>query len=576
MKVSDYIINFFARKNITTAFCVTGGGCMHLTDSLRKSNIETFFCHHEQSCLMAAEGYTRLSNKLCLNVVTTGPGGANTLTGLMGMWLDSIPGIVISGQVNSTQLSEFTGCRQIGDQEFDIISVVKNMTKYAKLIKNKNEIHKVLEEAYHHVTTGRPGPVWIDIPIDIQNAQIEEFYLDSEKTVFECTEEEISQFKKLLESAKKPLVIVGSGVRLSDSYTDLENFLTKNNIPVVSGPHSGVDAVDNTYDYYAGRIGILGQLSSNEIVQNCDLIIGLGTRCPVKMTGYNFDAFAPKAKKIFVDIDVNEINKHKFNVDYKIVCDLKSFLNKVNNIDFSLNIENGQNFVKRKRSKQKFYQSKHKNIQGYVSFYYFIDQCPKYLESLPMITSNGTAHVVPQQMYRLSKGQRLFTNAGCASMGYGLPASIGACIANSKKPVVCFEGDGSIMMNLQELQTVITNNLPIKLFIINNDGYLSMKMTQDSFFNKQRFGCDSHTGIDIPSFKKLADTFGYKYFYINSNRSISKKMNEIMAYDGPCIVELFCHPGEKHEPKVEAKGYDENGKIIPGLLTDMKTTEDFS
>ena len=301
MKVADLVIEFFTKKDINTAFTISGGGCIHLIEALRKSKMNVVCPHHEQTALMASEGYFRMSNKLALNVVTTGPGGTNTLTGLLGLWLDSIPSIVISGQVPSNQLAEGTGCRQIGDQEFDIISIVKPMTKYAAIVKDKNNILEMLEEAYHQATSGRPGPVWLDIPLDIQGANVDKITLKTKKeysTVLSPTETEIQQLIQTIKQAKRPLVIVGNGIRLSDTYGELNKFLKTNKIPVVTGPHSGVDAVDNTLPNYCGRIGILGQLSSNKIVQEADLLIGLGTRLPVKMTGYNINEFSPNSKKV--------------------------------------------------------------------------------------------------------------------------------------------------------------------------------------------------------------------------------------------------------------------------------------
>ena len=576
IKVSDYIINFFENKNINTAFTVSGGGCIHLIDSLRKSKIKTYCVHHEQSALMASEGYTRETGNLSLNIVTTGPGGTNAITGLLGLWLDSIPGIIISGQVPMNQLSKGTGCRQIGDQEFDIIKTVESCTKYCLTITDASDLPKELEKAYQIATTGRPGPVWIDVPLDIQGSYIEdtthdnEFYVTNE----EIYKTEIIEFIQLISESKKPLIIVGNGIRLANSYNELNEWLINSNIPIVTGPHSGVDVVDNSYEYYAGRIGVLGQITSNQIVQEADLLIIIGSRCPVKMTGYNIKEFSPKSKKIIIDIDKNEIAKHKFSIDLKINKDIKSFLKIVNNIDLNLSISNWQRFILETRSKQIYYYPKHCNLQDYMSMYYFTYVLKNYVDDQSIITSNGTAHVVPLQMLRLNKNQRLFTNVGCASMGYGLPASIGACIGR-KKQVLCFEGDGSIMMNLQELQTAKHHNLPIVIFIINNDGYLSIKMTQESFFEGNMFASGSNNGVTLPDYKKIASAFGIKYFSIKNNQEIETKLKEIISLYQLCIVELFCHPNEKHEPKVMSKGIDANGRIIPGSLTDMVITEGF-
>jgi len=439
IKVADFVIDYFAKKNIDTAFTISGGGCIYLIEALRKSKMDVICPHHEQSALMASEGYFRMKNKLSLNVVTTGPGGTNTITGLLGLWLDSIPSIIISGQVPSSQLSEGTGCRQIGDQEFNIVEVVKPMTKYAVMVRNSSEILQILDQAYFEATTGRPGPVWIDIPLDIQGAFIEEASLKGftgKVGTLPPTKEDIETFKQLLHQAKKPLVVVGSGIRLSDTYDELNSFLIKTGIPVVTGPHSGVDVIDNTLPNYCGRIGILGQLTSNTIVQEADLIIRLGTRLPVKMTGYNISEFSPKSKKIFVDIDKFEVNKHSFAVEQAIITDLKLFFNSIEDLNYNGDIQDWANYTMTLRKSQQYYHPKHKDIKDYASFYYLINKAPSIFKNTPIVTSNGTAHVITLQMYQLNKDQRLFTNVGCASMGYGLPAAIGACIGNDRQNVM--------------------------------------------------------------------------------------------------------------------------------------------
>ena len=577
IKVSDYVINFLENKGVDTAFTVSGGGCIHLIDSLRKSKkIETYCVHHEQSALMASEGYTRETGRLALNLVTTGPGGTNTITGLLGLWLDSIPGIVISGQVSSNQLSKGTGCRQIGDQEFDIIETIKNCTKYAKIISHPNEIKNELEKAFKIAISDRPGPVWIDIPLDIQSSMISEVedYEEFHISVKNIIEEETKLFISLLKESKRPLIIAGNGVRLSDSFSIFNQWVKNNNIPVVTGPHSGVDVIDNNYEYYAGRIGILGQITSNNIVQEADLLIIMGSRCPVKMTGYNIADFSPKSKKIIVDIDINEIEKHQFGIDLKINKHLRNFISNLIKHDIKLSINEWQQFITETRKKQVFYYPKHEYMKNYLSMYYFVQVLKNHLQNQTIVTSNGTAHVVLLQMFRLNQNQRLFTNVGCASMGYGLPAAIGACIG-SKKQVICFEGDGSIMMNLQELQTAKHNNLPLVIFIINNEGYLSIKMTQQSFFNGKMFASGKNDGVTLPNYKNIAEAFGIQYFSISSNQEINDKLNQVFSYNKLCIVELFCNPDEKHEPKVMAKGIDKNGKIISGSLNNMVVTEGF-
>jgi len=577
MRVSDIVINFLENKNISHVFTVSGGGSMYLIDSLGRSEKLKYVCtHHEQAAAMAVEGFARLKEDVGAAIVTTGPGSTNTLTGVLGCWLDSIPSIFISGQVNLSQTSKDTGCRQIGDQEFDIVSTVKSMTKYAVMIKNKNDILYELEKAYELATTGRPGPVWIDIPLDIQGENVELELLKKHWSFNEKlspTKKELNKFYELLNSSKKPLFVVGNGIRLSKSYELFNNLLKQTNIPSLTGVHSGVDCIDNTYEYYAGRIGVLGQITSNIIVQEADLLIILGSRLNVKTTGYNIPGFAPNAKKIFVDIDINEIDKHKFKIDLGIVSDLNEFLKNLQIED--LNINEWRNFVKQERTKQVYFYPKHKNMEKYASAYYFSHKLNQYLGNKPIITSDGSAHVVILQTFILKKDQRLFTNVGCASMGYGLPAAIGAAFSNNEEDVICIEGDGSLQMNIQELQTLFHYNLPVKLFVINNDGYLSIKITQENFFNGREVASGKNSGISFPNLEKLCTAYSLPYVSITHNDQMDEKIQQTLNTSGPIVCELFTYPYEKHEPKVVHKGMDANGKIIPGQLTDMFISEKF-
>lgn len=578
MKVSDIAIKFLEDKGIKHVFTVSGGGCIHLIDSLGKSTKLDYVCtHHEQAAAIAAEGYARLKEDVGACIVTTGPGGTNTLTGVLGAWLDSVPTIFISGQVSLSQIAEGTGCRQIGDQEFDIVSTVKPMTKYATMIKDKKDILYELEKAYDIAISGRPGPVWIDIPLDIQGSQVKDKELKQYISQVELLPNiPKKEFENLILQAKKPLFMVGNGIRLSGSYKIFNNLLRKWNIPALTSLHSGVDCVDNTYEYYAGRIGILGNQSSNNIVQDTDLLIVLGSRLNVKSTGYNLDGFAPNAKIIYVDIDKNEINKHSFNIDLKIVTDLKYFLEEISDIEFDLDINDWRNKVKELRSNQKYYYDKHKTLKDYASAYYFMSKLPKYINNKPIITSDGSAHVVTLQSYLLQKDQRMFTNVGCASMGYGFPAAIGACFVDKTQEVVCLEGDGSLQMNIQELQTVVHHQLPLKLIVINNEGYLSIKMSQASFFNGNEVASGKDTGVSFPDLEKVANAYGIPYVAIKNNDEIDSQLSSAFSIEGPVIIELFSYPYEAHEPKVVHKGVDENGKIIPGELTDMYISDIFN
>jgi acetolactate synthase-1/2/3 large subunit len=580
MKVSDIVIKFLESKGISHVFTISGGGCIHLIDSLGNSDKLKYVCvHHEQAAAIAVEGYARLKQDIGACIVTTGPGGTNTLTGVMGCWLDSVPSIFISGQVSLSQISEGTGCRQIGDQEFDIVSTVKTMTKYATMIRDKSTILYELEKSYDIATTGRPGPVWIDIPLDIQGAIVDESslhkYTPTTKTNL-VSKSDINTFVDLIKNSKRPLFIAGNGIRLSNSYELFNNLLRETNIPALTGVHSGIDCIDNTYEYYAGRVGILGQITSNKIIQETDLLIVIGSRLNVKMTGYNLPGFAPNAKKIFIDIDEYEMNKHKLsNIVLKIRADINIFLKQLPSLELP-NISEWQSRVKQLRSEQKYYYDKHINMKEYASAYYFTDRLKHFAGNSPIITSNGSAHVVTLQTYQLKKHQRLFTNVGCASMGYGLPAAIGAAFVNKNEDIICIEGDGSLQMNIQELQTLVHYNLPVKMFVINNDGYLSIKITQESFFGGKQIASGKESGISFPNLQKICKAYGLPYVKITKNNQYDKKLKQVFNIKGPVVCELITHPYEKHEPKVVHKGIDSDGRIIPGELTDMFISDIFN
>lgn len=574
MKLSDYVFEFISSKKIDTVFTVSGGGSMHLVDSLSKNKLIEYICnHHEQACAMAAEGYSRTSDKPGCLLVTTGPGGTNALTGVLCAYQDSIPMIVLSGQVSSEHLSNGTECRQIGQQEFNIVDTVKTMTKYAVVITDKNTIKYELEKAYQLAISGRPGPVWIDIPLDIQASDIN----ISELSGFQLTAPLISNFqqfeilKKLLSESKKPVIVAGGGIRSSLTLNKFRQFINELEIPVMTGPHSAVDVVNSDYKYYAGRFGLLGQYTSNHLIQESDLIISLGSRLNPKMVGYDQTKFAPNAKKIIVDIDINEINKLKFNKIVQWHIDLNDFFKVVLGNVPKPNIDTWRNHVIETRAKEKLVLEKHKSLTNYVSTYVFSKELENYLSNDSIIvTSNGTAHVIPLKTINLKSNQRLFSNEGTAPMGYGLPAAIGA-FYGSNKTIICIEGDGSIMMNLQELETVRYNKIPLILFIINNEGYLSIKLTQNSFFKGNLVASEKTSGVTIPKFNLIASAFGFKYASIRSNGEIRKVLDDVFKepHSTPIIVELFSDPNEQHEPKVVTRGIDPNGKIIPGELTNI-------
>lgn len=573
MKLSDYIFEFIKSKGIDTVFTVSGGGCMHLIDSLGKSGLRYVCNHHEQACAMAAEAYFRTSGKPGCVLVTTGPGGTNAITGVLCAYQDSIPMLVISGQVPTEQLSIFTGCRQIGQQEFDIVNTVKTMTKYATTILDKNTIKYHLDLAWNECVNKRPGPVWLDIPLDIQASDIDIDNLIQAPDILKTdNSSNIELLKNCFENFNKtkPIVVIGNGIKSSSTIAELKKFLNKYQLPVVSGPHSAVDIINYDYEFYAGKVGILGQKTSNQIIQQADFVLSLGSRLNPKLIGYDVDKFAPLAKKVVVDIDEFELKKFENNESFiGINLDLKSFFDFFNTYNPKFEIEDWQKFIKEKRSEEQLVLDKHRNLENFVSTYVFSEKLEEYLDDDSVIvTSDGTAHVVLHKTVRLRSNQQLFSNEGTAPMGYGLPAAIGAYYG-CNKTIICIEGDGSIMMNLQELQTVVHHKLPIKIFILNNDGYLSIKLTQNSFFKGNLVASNPLSGVTLPDFKKISEAFGIRYRKISHNKQLNL-MNFSFMHDEPEIIEIMTDPWELHEPKVSAKGIDENGKIIPGSLEDIK------
>lgn len=573
MKLSDYIFEYIKDKGIDTVFTVSGGGCMHLIDSLGKSGINYVCNHHEQACAMAAEAYFRTSGKPGCVLVTTGPGGTNAITGVLCAYQDSIPMFVISGQVPTEQMSLSTGCRQIGQQEFDIINTVKTMTKYAETVLDKNHIKYHLDLAWNQCVNKRPGPVWLDIPLDIQASDINiDTLLPAPKFEEEDKTSQLQLLKNCFEnfSKLKPIVVIGNGIKSSNTINELKIFLEKYKLPVVSGPHSAVDIINYDYEFYAGKVGILGQKTSNQIIQQSDFILSLGSRLNPKVIGYDIDKFAPNATKVVIDVDEFELKKFEQNDSFiGVNLDLKDFFNFFQNYEASFDIQSWQDYIKIKRSEEQLVLDKHRKLESFVSTYVFSEKLEEYLDDDSVIvTSDGTAHVVLHKTVRLRSNQQLFSNEGTAPMGYGLPAAIGAYYG-CKKTIICIEGDGSIMMNLQELQTIIHHNMPIKIFILNNDGYLSIKLTQNSFFKGNLVGSEPSSGVTLPNFKKISEAFGIKYRSILNNQQLDLMKYSFM-HDGPEIIELMTDPWELHEPKVSAKGIDENGKIIPGSLEDIR------
>lgn len=583
MRVSDYIISFLKEKyDVDTFFTVSGGGCIFLIDSLTNvGGVKFVATHHEQTAAIAAEGYARMHNKLGACVVTSGPGGTNALTGTLCSWQDSIPVITISGQVNKSLTTNYTGLnlRQFGDQEFNIVKSVENMTKYAVQINEPSEVRYHLEKACWLAVNGRPGPVWIDIPLDVQSANInpEEtlsfFDTDEFVEIQKKTYPQLTSIQSVLDAwnnAKKPLMIVGNGIRLGHAVSELHDVLGKTNIPVVSAVN-GNDIVNEDYQYYCGRFGTHAQMCANKLIQESDFVLSVGTRLYIRQIGYNFENFAKNAVKVHVDIDRGELDKPTLYTDIKIHANSLDFLKELLSNELPLTSDAWLSECITLKENSPRVLDRHRNKKGYVSHYAFIEKLSQHLpKDYSVVTSDGSANIVTMQVLDLHGDQRLFTSTGCAPMGYGLPAAIGAASLGAK--IVCLEGDGSLQMNIQELQTLKHHGFPIKLILLNNDGYTSIKITQKSFFKGKFVASEKNSGVSFPNFEKVIRAYELDYLSIKDNQEIDEVLVEFFNRQDTCVLEVFTDPNEYHEPKVVAKLGDD-GKFIPGTLENIQWLE---
>lgn len=579
MRLSDYVIQFLRDSyKVDTFFTLSGGGCIFLMDSLGTvENVKYIANHHEQASAIAAEGYARMHDKIGCCIVTSGPGGTNTLTGVLCSWLDSIPMIVISGQVNKEMTTNYTNLplRQLGDQEFNIIESVKNMTKYAIQVNDPSTIKYHLEKACKLATTGRPGPVWIDLPLNIQSSNINPNELigyDEPTNLPEPSFDDIDHIITKLSGAKKPLLIIGNGIRLSGGIDELKTFLNKTHIPVITAVN-GNDIINEDYINYAGRFGTHAQMCANNLLDECDFLLTIGSRLYIRQTGYNFKSFAQNAYKIYTDIDANELNKPSLFPDYKIITDAKVLLNKLNQKVTTFVPQNWQNYVQDKFKNNITVLDKHKNKTGNVSNYFFIEKLNNHLtEKDHIVTSDGSANVVTMQVMKLKGNQRLITNTGCAPMGYGLPSAIGASSNNTR--IICLEGDGSLHLNIHELQTMKHNNLPIKLIILNNNGYLSIKLTQKFLFKGKYVASEKSSGVTFPDFEKLMNAYDLPYFNIKNHSEIDYTLEKFLKNNNPSVLEVFIDENEPHEPRV-IPVMDKNNNFTPGKLSDIQWIPEF-
>lgn len=585
IRVADYIAEFLAENNIDTLFTVVGGGAMHLNDGFgHNEDIKCIYNHHEQACAIAAEGYYRMSNKLPAVCVTTGPGGTNALTGVLGAYLDSIPMLVISGQVKYEMAVDSTGLdlRQLGDQEWNIVSTVDSMTKYAHMIKNPNEIKYVLQKALYLATSGRPGPCWIDVPLDIQGAIIDtddliefnEDELDIDLGV-KVTKDTIENVISKLKSAKRPVIYAGSAIRTNNAHDEFLKLVNKLQIPVVNA-WNATDSLEYDNKLTVGCGGSFGDRPANFAVQNSDLILSLGCRLSTRQVSFAYDKWAYDAYKIMVEIDKAEIEKPTINIDMPIQSDIGDFLEMFNKVldeeymDYEFNYNQWVDKCNEWKNKYPVCDKLKYQQKSPINVYAFLDTLSSnMMEYEKIVVANGSACACIHG-YKLKKGQRLVVNSGVASMGYDLPAACGACFGIGKKRLVCVSGDGSIQMNLQELQTIVHHKLPIKLFVINNNGYQSIRITQRSFFERPFVGIGGDSGdVSFPQMKKIANAYSIPYYSCNDISKLDETVNKTLNHDGYVMCEIFVDTKQEFEPKSASKKLPD-GKMVSAPLEDMK------
>jgi len=567
MKISDYIIKFLKNKGITNIFMLPGGGCIHLVDSVKKQNMNYIVNLHEQGAAIAAEAYAQYKNDVGVALVTTGPGGTNAITAVASAWVDSIPLLIISGQVQKKDMRN-RNMRTKGFQEINIIDIVKPITKFAETITDPENINWYLNQAWDEMLEGRKGPVWLDIPLDIQSTIIDEdklpIYISPESKQKHINFALIREIKSF---SKRPIILVGNGIR--SSMEEFYKFIKNTNIPILTTWRT-IDIIEEDHPLFVGRPGAIASRGANFNLYNADLIICLGTRLDHGQVAYNLKDFSPNAIKIIVDVDRGELDKYENLGDKWITIEsnLKDFLSSLNLIN-SFKKEYTE-WVQTCKALYNKYSIQSVEGRG-INLYNFINVLSELLpnDSIIIPGSSGICSEVALQTWKVKKGQRIFNSPGLGSMGFGIPAAIGACIASGKKPVICIEGDGSFMMNVQELEIIKRLYLPIKIFVINNNGYGSIKSTQEKHFNGDLVGCTPESGLTLPNIKLISKGFDIQYDCIDSSIYLKNELEEFFEVweDDPVICELEVY---NHQTLPRTSAYqDENGKFKSAPMHDL-------
>lgn len=581
IKLSDYVVKFLENNNIKDVFMISGGLAIHLVDSIGRSKKINYYCNfHEQASAMAAEGYAKLKQNLAVCIVTGGPGGSNTITGVVGQWQDSVPVLYISGQVRADFLSKGTKLRQYGEQELNITEIIKPITKYAFLVTDPNTIRYHLEKAVYLATSERPGPVWIDIPLDVQNAKIDEskltgfsdLELKKNNNTHDNLKKQISNVLKILKESNRPVILAGNGIRSSKAHKVFFKLVNRLKIPVLTASCAN-DLMYQSHKLYFGNPGLVGDRAANFVVQNSDLLLCIGTRLNLKTISFNYKSFARESKIIMVDIDKSELSKKTINPYLKIQSDANVFIQGLLSKTLNCKIKKFDKWISKceewKKKYPKLIPKYKENGDKYVNPYFFIHILSNFFKEGDIVVScNGIASIATLLMSSLKKNQRMILNVGCGAMGYDLPAAIGACIANKKKNIMLTVGDGSIQFNIQELQTIVNYKLPIKIFVFNNNGYASIRNTQNNFFKGHYVASDKKSGVFCPDMKKIAKAYGISFIQINNHTDISNKIKKTLSVKGPVICNINMSYNAEILPRIGSVILPD-GRMVSKPLEDM-------
>ena len=589
-KVSDYIADHIAEWGIRDVFTVTGGGAMHMNDAFgHHPKLHCTYQHHEQACAMAAEAYARMDNRMAAVCVTTGPGATNAITGVLGGWMDSIPMLVFSGQARYATTVAASGLklRSMGVQECNIVPVVASITKYAQMIIHPEDIRYHLEKALYMAVNGRPGPVWLDIPLDVQGAVIDTEKLrgydpqeNPEEKPAEISQDVIQQILDKIEKSRRPVLFPGNGVRLAGAMDDFQKLVNILGVPVITGM-SSVDAMESEHPYFAGRSGGTGTRPGNFALQNSDVLLSIGNRQGFAQTGFQYQDWARGSYTILNDIDENELKKPSLHVSLPVCGDAGDLIRKLicaaklRGADETNPLFKGRDWIRQClvwKQKYPVVTAKHYETveEGCTNIYAFYEELSKAMqEGQTLMVSVGTSRVAGSQAFRVKKGQRFITNPNTASMGFCLPAATGICVAQPGKPVVCVTGEGSLQMNLQELQTIWQNRLPVKLFVINNQGYHSIRQTQQSYFEPPLVGVGAESGdLSFPDLSKIIPAYGFSYRAVHAAEELPETLHQVLEETGASVCEVFVTKYQKTEPKTSAKKLPD-GSMVSAPLEDM-------